>query len=191
MARVEMKAWKASAALTGPNGAQIVGYVWPYCLEEREDNRGEVVSHRVSDWDQAVPCAVCGRMIVHQYQVRHADGTTAAYGSEHLHQALGFPKVLSSRKVAKIEEELAKQRKEVRAFEPEIRHQAGATRAEADAKRRQWISRLPWDVEVPNYGLLHNPTTGEYLWCCIDAKARAAQALGFTEIIERGCLNLG
>lgn len=100
------KSWLKSAAnkdnYEGPNGNQIIAYVWPWKWDVREIG-DEVKDVRVSDWDRAELCTTCNRKIVHIFFVLHKDDKSIApYGFDHVHTALGIEKELSQSFITKI-----------------------------------------------------------------------------------------
>ena len=97
-----LKVLLGGQAVVGPNGNKVVGYRWIHTQAE-VDTGEEIVVRDVSDWDEAEQCASCGRKIVHTYLVEHKDsGKVFPYGSEHLHQALGYPRELSKQRINQI-----------------------------------------------------------------------------------------
>lgn len=103
--------------------AKLVSYLWVSFLDE-------LAEKRVSDWDRAVTCQVCGASIVHVYTVQKADGSTIVVGRECAHRAMGWtaPKPAVLRRVEL--ESLAAEARRAKLLEVAVRN-ALPTRAEA------------------------------------------------------------
>lgn len=103
-----------SKVVIGPNGNKAIAYEWKWMWDEVWSNREDgLVSKKVSDFDEALTCASCGRRIVHVYWVETTDGEILPYGGDHLHIALGYPREISKSKLERMKNEItsAKQRK--------------------------------------------------------------------------------
>ena len=103
----------------------LIDYEWKYEIGKKwNDREGGLVTAKVSDWDAAEECTVCGRKIVHVFWVENEEtGRIEPYGREHLHVALGYKKELSDRKInsIKTEAEIKKRNREIRREELIIR----------------------------------------------------------------------
>ena len=92
---------KTNKGYTGPNGAMLVGYQWIHHYEE-VDTGTDVVSKKVSDWENAEYCKTCNRKIVHVYYVKpKGSKQVEVYGADHLHIALGYGKPISKSEVTR------------------------------------------------------------------------------------------
>lgn len=76
--------------ITGPSGAQLTNYEWKYMWSLKEDDIEGEVEVRVSDWDNAEPSDETGRLIVHQFGVKDAEGNFHVVSAETLPVALGL-----------------------------------------------------------------------------------------------------
>ncbi len=72
---------------------KLTGYRWISYFDDVEEKR-------FSDWDRAETCLVCGRSIVHVYEIETAAGETLIAGKECAHKLLGWarpkPRVLET-----------------------------------------------------------------------------------------------
>jgi hypothetical protein len=84
--------------IDGKNGSQLLAHVHVRREGEKDSADGGLKAAMVSDWDRAMPCAECGRAIVHAWYVADAKGRVRVYGREHLHTALGLTKMVTPKK---------------------------------------------------------------------------------------------
>jgi hypothetical protein len=75
--------------ITGPSGARLIGYTWQWTTEEVQDQRGEVVERRVSDWEKSIANVETGRNVVHQFEVEH-QGQTRVVSAESALKLMGY-----------------------------------------------------------------------------------------------------
>lgn len=77
--------------IIGLNGAKLLSYTWAYEWTEDWDNfKGETISKRISDWNNAELSADTGRNIVHQFTVELPDGEKKTVSSESVLILLGY-----------------------------------------------------------------------------------------------------
>ncbi len=76
--------------LIGPSGAQLISYTWAFLWTMQPNHEGELVSKRMSDWDQALISADTGRDIVHQFSIKMPHGDIKTVSSESVLILLGF-----------------------------------------------------------------------------------------------------
>lgn len=76
--------------LIGANGNKLVGYQWQYEWTMLPNFEGELVSKRVSNWEQSSLNDETGRQIVHQYHVETPDGKNMTVSSESVPVVLGI-----------------------------------------------------------------------------------------------------
>jgi hypothetical protein len=75
--------------ITGPSGARLIGYTWQWTTAEVQDQRGEVVERRVSDWEKSIANVETGRNVVHQFEVEH-QGETRVVSAESALKLMGY-----------------------------------------------------------------------------------------------------
>lgn len=77
--------------IIGLNGNKLISYQWAYeWTMQHSSKSGELVSKRVSNWDQAESSAETGRDIVHKFTVEKKDGTIVTVSSETIPSLLGY-----------------------------------------------------------------------------------------------------
>lgn len=76
--------------LVGKNGNKLVSYQWSYEMALVPTKSGELVSKRISDWDQAEASSETGKNIVHKFNVLSINGDTQTVSSETVPILLGF-----------------------------------------------------------------------------------------------------
>ena len=76
-------------AIVGPSGARLLAYTWQYTLEEVQDQRGETVERRVSDWEKSIASVETGRNVVHQFEVEH-QGEVRVVSAESALKLMGY-----------------------------------------------------------------------------------------------------
>jgi hypothetical protein len=77
------------APITGNTGAELVSYEWAYQVEDVQ-TADDVVAKKVSNWDRADVSDETGRLIVHKFEVRGADGTLRLVSLETAARLLGY-----------------------------------------------------------------------------------------------------
>jgi hypothetical protein len=82
--------YELSQPIKGPSGVEFLGYDWRHYLDEQPDNRGEIVTKRVSDWEEAESSDDTGRQIVHLFSVKTPDGDAKTMSLESMLKAMGF-----------------------------------------------------------------------------------------------------
>jgi len=76
-------------AIKGNTGAELVSYEWAYQVEDVQ-TADDVVAKKVSNWDRADVSDETGRLIVHKFEVRGADGTLRLVSLETAARLLGY-----------------------------------------------------------------------------------------------------
>jgi len=96
--------------------AELIGYEWISYVDERDK--------RVSDWERARECQICGRKLVHVYTVRRESGAVDEVGRECAHLALGWKRPVDKFTTEKLELEFFQRVAGERAVLKEIERRA-------------------------------------------------------------------
>ena len=76
--------------VTGPSGQQLVAYTWQWKPMDLVDKRGEDITVRVSNWEEAATNPETGRDVVHQFVVRAPGGDEQTVSAESAMKLLGY-----------------------------------------------------------------------------------------------------
>ncbi|MDP2685567.1 MAG: hypothetical protein Q8P20_11155, partial [bacterium] len=87
----EVPPWIKSlqSGFSGPNGSVVLAYEWRSSWDQQHHS-GDII--KVSDWDNKVRCAICGRSLTHIYWVLSKDKEIIPVGEEDIHEAIGLSK---------------------------------------------------------------------------------------------------